>query len=92
MAKEKIKFCLIMDGSAMDDPEKFQKSMTAAYVNGIEPKEAWKDTILDENNNVVSTVILVECQERWSGAAKRFFRKAKFEYLDQKYHGLPVFG
>ena len=92
MAKEKFEFYLAMDAEAPKDAEHFQKTMTTAYVNGIEPIEYFEDTVLDENNNVVTTIILVKCQERWKGAAKRFFRKAKFEDLNQKVHSLHVYG
>lgn len=92
MAKEKFEFYLAMDGEAPKDPEKFQKSMRAAYVNGVEPIEYREDTLLDENNNVVTTLILVRCRQRWNGAAKRFFRKTKFSDLNQKVDGLHVYG
>lgn len=92
MAKVKFEFYLAMDAEAPKEPEKFQKSMTAAYVNGIEPIEYHEDTVLDENNNVVTTIILLKCQERWKGAAKRFFKKAKFSDLNQKVEGLHVYG
>lgn len=92
MAKEKNEFYLAMDAEAPKDTAKFQRSMTAAYENGVEPLEYFEDTVLDENSNVVTTIILVKCQERWKGAAKRFFRKAKFEDLNQKVHGRHVYG
>lgn len=92
MAKEKIEFYLAMDAEAPKDADKFQRSMTAAYENGVEPLEYFEDTVLDENNNVVTTIILVKCRQRWRGAAKRFFRKAKFEDLNHEINGLRVYG
>jgi len=93
MAKERFKFYLAMDQEAPKDEKRFQESMTAAYVNGIEPIEYREDTVLDtRDNTVVKTIILLKCTERWNGASKRFFKKAKFEYLNQKVDGLPVFG
>lgn len=88
----KFEFYLAMDKDAPNNPDMWQKSMSAAYVNGVEPIEYFEDTVLDPDNNVVTTIILVHCQERWKGAAKRFFRKAKFENLNQKVDKLPVFG
>ena len=38
------------------------------------------------------TIILLECEERWKGAAKRFFRKADFGYLNRYVDELPVYG
>lgn len=87
-----FEFYLAMDKDAPNDAEHFQESMTAAYVNGVEPIEYVEDSVLDEHNNVVTTIILVKCRQRWKGAAKRFFKKAKFEYLNNKYDGRPVFG
>ena len=94
MAKERFKFYLAMDQEAPKDEKRFQESMTAAYVNGIEPIEYREEMVLDtrDNNKVVQTIILLKCTERWNGASKRFFKKAKFEYLDRKVDGLPVFG
>jgi len=92
MAREKMEFYLAMDAEAPKNSEKFQRSMTALYENGIEPIEWYEDTVLDQGNNVVTTIVLVNCQERWKGAAKRFFRKAKFEDLNQKVHGRHVYG
>lgn len=89
--KEKFEFYLIMNATAKDDPDKFQNSLTTAYVFGIEPIEYEISTVLDEKDNVVQDVLLLKCQERWKKASKRFFRKAKFQYL-QKFKGLPVFG
>ena len=86
-------FYLAMDGEAPKDAEHFQKSLTTAYVNGVEPLEYEETTVVDtENENeVVQTIILVKCRQRWRGAAKRFFRKFNFSYL-QKTNGLHVFG
>ena len=89
---EKFAFYVILNGTATDDPERFQRSLTTCYVMGIEPIEYEQTTLLDENKNVVQDVILVKCQERWKKASKRFFRKAKFEFMNQKHKGLPVFG
>lgn len=91
MAKEKFEFYIALNAEAPNDPETFQKSVTAAYVNGVEPIEWYEDTVLDEENNVVQTIVLVKCRERWSGAAKRFFRKAKLDDLGQKVHGRHVY-
>ena len=92
MAKEEFEFYLAMDAEAPKEADKFQKSMTAAYVNGVEPIEYYEDTVLDANNNVVTTIILVKCRQRWRGAAKRFFRKAKFEDLGHEVDGLRIYG
>ena len=93
MAKEKFKFYLAMDQEAPNDAEKFQRAMTKAYTMGVEPIEYHEDTVLNaQDNTVVTTIVLVECRERSKGAAKRFFKKADFGYLNQQVDGLPVFG
>lgn len=91
MAKEKFEFYLAMAVEATQDADKFQKGLTEAYINGIEPIEWYEDTVVDEHEKVVSTVALVKCRERWKGAAKRYFRKAKFEDYGQKVHGRHVY-
>ena len=92
MKNDKWTFYLIMNGEAPDDEERFKKSMLNAYVNGIEPLEYHKDALLDKNDNIVTNVTLVKCQQRWKGAAKRFFKKAKFTDTNQKVDGLHVYG
>lgn len=93
MAKEKLRFYLAMDQEAPKNAEKFQQAMSKAYVMGIKPIEYHEDTVLDaRDNTVVQTIILLECEERWKGAAKRFFKKADFGYLNQYVDELPVYG
>ena len=93
MAKEKFKFYLALDQEMPKDKEKFQEKLTMTYVNGIKPIEYHEDTIVDtRDNSVVQTIILLKCEERWKGAAKRFFRKCGFERLNMKVDNLPVLG
>lgn len=91
MAKEKFKFYLMLSNETIDDKDKFQKNLESIYVNGVKPIQYHEDTILDEHDNVVQTVILLECEERWKGAAKRYFRKANFEYMNHQKDNLPIF-
>lgn len=88
---EKFEFYLAMNGNFASDTEKFQESLTAAYVNGIEPIEYCEDTVTDEDNKVVHEIILLKCRERWRGAAKRFFRKAEMVDSGMKKNNLHVF-
>ena len=92
MAKYGFEFYLALNAEAPKNADRFQKSLEQAYEYGIEPIEYFEDSVLDEASNVVTTLVLVKCRERWSGAAKRFFRKTKFENLNQKVDNLYVFG
>lgn len=87
-----FEFYLILDGEAPENKERFQKSLTTCYVNGIEPIEYTEEVLTDDDDKVVRNVTMLKCRTRWNGAAKRFFKWGNFTYTNQKYEGLPVFG
>lgn len=87
----KTKFYLVLDGAILDNKENFQKRLEETYMEGITPIRYHKDTLLDMNTNTVDSIIMLECEQRWRGAAKRYFRKRNFSYMNQQYDGLPMF-
>lgn len=89
---EKFMFCIAMDGDVVNNLARFQESLTAAYVNGIEPLEYCDDTVTNKDTGEVKAIILLKCRQRWNGAAKRFFRKTDMSDLGWKKDDLHVFG
>lgn len=87
----KTKFYLVISDAILEDSEKFQQRLEETYIEGIRPIAYHKDTLLNVDTNVVESIIMLECEERWRGAAKRYLRRRNFQPMGHLYEGLPMF-